>query len=91
MLKTLILSAAFAAGVASVANFTGTAGAAEGCGPGWWRGPGGVCHPLATNHACPVGWHLGPEGRRCHPDRGFEHACPPGFHLGPEGHRCHPN
>ena len=88
MLKTLILSAAFIVGAV---NFTVTANAAEGCGPGWWRGPGGFCHPMAANRVCPVGWHLGPEGQRCLPNQGFERACPPGFHLGPQGGRCWPN
>ena len=41
---------------------------AEGCGPGWWRGPGGHCHPMAMGRACPPGYHLGPEGRRCWPN-----------------------
>jgi hypothetical protein len=75
----------------TAAGFGGTATAAEGCGPGWWRGPAGVCHPMATNRACPVGWHLGFERRRCWPNQGFERACPPGFHLGYEGRRCWPN
>lgn len=87
-MKSLILSAAFALGVVA---FAGAAQAAEGCGPGWWRGPGGFCHPMAVGRACPVGWHLGPQGMRCHPNRGFERACPPGFHLGPGGGRCFAN
>jgi hypothetical protein len=41
---------------------------AEGCGPGWWRGPGGRCHPFAAGRACPWGYHLGPWGRRCWPN-----------------------
>jgi hypothetical protein len=41
---------------------------AEGCGPGWWRGPGGRCHPFAVGRRCPPGYHIGPEGRRCWPD-----------------------
>ena len=41
---------------------------AEGCGPGFWRGPGGRCHPFAVSRACPRGYHLGPEGRRCWPN-----------------------
>jgi len=91
MLRTLLLSAAFAVAVTSAASIAGTANAAEDCGPGWWRGPNGFCHPFATNRACPVGWHLGPEGKRCWPNKGYERACPPGFHLGPEGYRCLPN
>jgi hypothetical protein len=41
---------------------------AEGCGPGRWRGPAGACHPFAVSHRCPVGYHIGPRGRRCWPD-----------------------
>ena len=41
---------------------------AEGCGPGWWRGPAGHCHPLYNGRACPRGYHLGPERRRCWPN-----------------------
>lgn len=35
---------------------------AQGCGPGWHRGPRGACRPL---YNCPRGWHSGPFGRRC--------------------------
>ena len=41
---------------------------AEGCGPGFWRGPGGRCHPFAAGRLCPPGYHIGPEGRRCWPN-----------------------
>jgi hypothetical protein len=41
---------------------------AEGCGPGWWRGPGGRCHPFAQGRLCPPGYHIGPWGRRCWPN-----------------------
>ena len=41
---------------------------AEGCGPGWWRGPAGRCHPMAMGRACPRGYHLDPEGHRCWPN-----------------------
>ena len=41
---------------------------AEGCGAGWWRGPGGHCHPMAMGRACPPHYHLGPEGHRCWPN-----------------------
>jgi len=41
---------------------------AEGCGPGFWRGPGGRCHPFANGRACPAGYHLGPEGKKCWPN-----------------------
>jgi hypothetical protein len=35
---------------------------AQGCGPGWHRGPYGRCRPMFN---CPPGWHSGPFGRRC--------------------------
>jgi hypothetical protein len=35
---------------------------ADGCGPGFHRGPYGHCRPLFS---CPPGWHTGPFGRRC--------------------------
>jgi hypothetical protein len=41
---------------------------AEGCGPGFWRGPQGHCHPMAVGRACPPGYHLGPEGKKCWPN-----------------------
>ena len=41
---------------------------AEGCGAGWWRGPGGHCHPMANGRLCPPGYHIGPEGHRCWPN-----------------------
>jgi hypothetical protein len=41
---------------------------AEGCGPGLWRGPHGRCHPIFNGRACPPGYHLGPERRRCWPN-----------------------
>jgi hypothetical protein len=41
---------------------------AEDCGPGWWRGPGGKCHPMFNGRACPPGYHLGPERHRCWPN-----------------------
>ena len=35
---------------------------AQGCGPGFHRGPGGACRPLFS---CPLGWHPGPYGKKC--------------------------
>jgi len=35
---------------------------AQGCGPGFHRGPRGACRPL---YNCPPGWHTGPYGKRC--------------------------
>ncbi|WP_315705683.1 MULTISPECIES: GCG_CRPN prefix-to-repeats domain-containing protein [unclassified Bradyrhizobium] len=35
---------------------------AQGCGPGFHRGPRGACRPL---YNCPPGWHIGPYGKRC--------------------------
>jgi hypothetical protein len=79
MVRSLILGAAVAFGLASAASAAVPAApvaapgsaivkVAEGCGPGFWRGPGGKCHPFAVGRACPIGYHLGPEGKRCWPN-----------------------
>ena len=82
MLRSIALSAAIAVGLAAGLATAANAGiiapvassdslivkVAEGCGPGFWRGPGGACHPFAVGRACPVGYHLGPEGKRCWPN-----------------------
>jgi hypothetical protein len=78
MMKTALLTAALVIGAATAANATVKPAAigndnvvikvAEGCGPGWWRGPQGRCHPMARGRVCPRGFHLGPEGRRCWPN-----------------------
>jgi hypothetical protein len=79
MIRSLALTASLALGLATAANAaviaptpavpnTSIIKVAEGCGPGWWRGPGGRCHPFAVGRACPPGYHLGPEGRRCWPN-----------------------
>jgi hypothetical protein len=39
---------------------------AQGCGPGFHRGPYGACRPL---YSCPLGWHPGPYGKQCFPNR----------------------
>jgi hypothetical protein len=38
---------------------------AQGCGPGFHRGPAGACRPL---YNCPPGWHTGPYGKKCFRD-----------------------
>jgi hypothetical protein len=79
MIRSVVLSAAMVLGLATAASAGVTPAAvgnsatpivkvAEGCGPGFWRGPGGRCHPFAVNRACPPGYHLGPEGQRCWPN-----------------------
>ena len=79
MLRSIALSVALACGLATAASAgipAAPIGAAdglvikvaEGCGPGFWRGPEGRCHPFAVNRACPPGYHLGREGRRCWPN-----------------------
>ncbi len=46
-----------------------------GCGPYGHRGPWGGCRPGGQaggywrGRACPPGFHLGPYGRRCRPNR----------------------
>jgi len=103
MMKTMILTAALAFGLATAASAGITPAplgnnsliikVAEGCGPGQWRGPKGVCHPYALAGICGPGYHLGPDGRRCWPNElmGISGACPWGYHLGPGGRRCFPN
>jgi hypothetical protein len=79
MTKSLLLATTLALGLATAASAgvfpvqRSTADGlvitvAEGCGPGWWRGPGGRCHPMFNGRACPPGYHLGPERRRCWPN-----------------------
>ena len=79
MMRTIALTAALAFGLATasqaammpmpVEHDSGlTIKVAEGCGPGFWRGPMGACHPFAVHRACPPGYHLGREGRRCWPN-----------------------
>jgi hypothetical protein len=79
MVRSLILSVAMVMGIATIANAGFGPGAignpdklwiriAEECGPGWWRGPEGRCHPMAKGRVCPKGYHLGPEGGRCLPN-----------------------
>jgi hypothetical protein len=82
--KSIAVGAIVALGIASVSNAailptptdvaaTAIVKVAEGCGPGWWRGPHGVCHPGGWGgagywRACPPGMHLGPYGHRCWAD-----------------------
>ena len=79
MVRSLILTAALTMGLSTVASAGFTphpignsegllTRVAEGCGPGWWRGPGGRCHPMARGRVCPRVYHLGPEGGRCWPN-----------------------
>ncbi len=80
MMSRVVLGAALAFGLATAAGaafmppaLTGNAASAvvkvaEGCGAGFWRGPEGRCHPFAVGRACPRGYHLGPQGKRCHPN-----------------------
>lgn len=79
MLRTFLIGTVLAIGLGTGANAAVTPAplgvsnssvikVAEGCGPGWWRGPGGRCHPMYDGRACPPGYHLGPERRRCWPN-----------------------
>lgn len=62
------LTAAQAMPLAPVAPAADQAGSgeiilvAQGCGPGFHRGPYGRCRPL---YNCPPGWHTGPYGKVC--------------------------
>lgn len=43
--------------------------AADGCGPGFHRGPLGHCRPNILRHRiCPLGWHFSPFRGRCVPN-----------------------
>jgi hypothetical protein len=78
MTMRIVLAGLLAIGLASSANAgmpvaplkasAGLTRVAEGCGPGMWRGPGGRCHPMFNGRACPPGYHLGAEHRRCWPN-----------------------
>jgi hypothetical protein len=83
VLRSIALSAALALGCVTVCSAAilpaPTAGGvdvvkiAEGCGPGWWRGPHGACHPGGWGgagywRACPPGMHVGVYGHRCWPN-----------------------
>jgi hypothetical protein len=80
MTKQFLLGAAVVFGLATAAsagvfpvqpttnNSSLVINVAEGCGRGEWRGPGGRCHPMFNGRACPPGYHLGPERRRCWPN-----------------------
>jgi hypothetical protein len=64
------VSASQAMPVAPLGPTLGTSGdiihVAQGCGPGFHRGPYGACRPL---YSCPAGWHPGPYGKQCFPNR----------------------
>jgi hypothetical protein len=79
VIRAIIISASLAFAFATAADAAmipapvGLAGSAvikvaEGCGPGFWRGEHGHCHPMARNRWCPPHYHLGPEGLRCWPN-----------------------
>jgi hypothetical protein len=77
MMRTVFLGVALAFGLATAAGAAVTPAQVgnatslvikEGCGPGFWRGPGGKCHPMFDGRACPPGYHLGPEGKKCWPN-----------------------
>jgi hypothetical protein len=51
---------------------------ANGCGPGWYRGPGGACHRFGHG-PYPGGYWGGPYRNRWN-------GCPPGYWRGPWGH-----
>ena len=38
---------------------------ADGCGPGFHRGPWGHCRPNLGYRICPFGWHFAPFWGRC--------------------------
>jgi hypothetical protein len=75
MIRTIFISSALVFGLATAAGAAVTPvpvgvsaspaiKVAEGC----WRGPGGACHPMYDGRACPPGYHLGPERKKCWPN-----------------------
>jgi hypothetical protein len=76
--KHLVLAAAT---VAASFLSIGYANAAQGCGPGGWRGYWGVCH-----YAAPVIVQPAPVIYAPPPAPAPVYACPPGSWLGPWGH-----
>mgnify|MGYP003519623904 FL=1 len=80
MLKSRIgLALASALVVGSSLIAIAPASAAEGCGPGWWRGPWGHCRD--TPYTGPL-----PRGGYQIEFRAADNGCPPGFWRGPYGH-----
>ena len=80
MLKSRIgLALASALVVGSSLIAIAPASAAEGCGPGWWRGPWGHCRD--TPYTGPL-----PRGGYQIEFRPADNGCPPGFWRGPYGH-----
>lgn len=82
MLKHTILSLAFALGTVASAQAVvpgpvtvqatqdGVMTVSGGCGPYAFRGPYGGCRPIQPAYRpCPPGFHLGPYGGRCWPNR----------------------
>lgn len=55
---------------------------ANGCGPGWYRGPGGACHPFGRGPF--PGGYYGPYGQSF----ALDHGCGAGRYRGPYG-SCH--
>lgn len=88
MIKSLLMSAVLALAVTSNANAAMVAAplgaddsaivrVAQGCGPGYYRGPAGYCRhmrgpymaPAYRPYMCPPGMHRGRYDRRCLPNR----------------------
>jgi hypothetical protein len=80
-MKLLVAAAAFFVGVGLIgvsssqamplapghaAGATAIVRVIEGCGANGHRGPGGNCRP---RYNCPAGWHSGPDGWHCFPNR----------------------
>ncbi len=66
--------------LAAAALSTGTAFAAQGCGPNGWRGPWGACHYAAPVYVAPRPVIY------VSPPAAPANVCPPGYWLGPWGH-----
>jgi hypothetical protein len=58
---------------------------ADGCGYGWYRGPGGACHPFGRGPY--PGGYYGPYPGSYYPQPAYGwNGCPVGYWRGPWGH-----
>jgi len=55
---------------------------AQGCGPGFWRGPWGGCRDTPYSGPLPGGGYAVPPGAPVY----YGNGCPPGWWRGPWGH-----
>ena len=80
VMKTILLTQALSLGLAVAASATmlpaqlrpvglsvTTVAMGDACGPLFFRGQDGRCHPATQVHSCPKGSHPSPDGKTCWP------------------------